>query len=208
MPARGRAPFLALVLIVGLAAGLLISSLVSLRDQAAHNADDIDRVEAANRVLAAQLEAEGVEPAAPPADGDAQIVPIPGPAGDDGDTGRPGRDCNPLLWPVCIGPQGEPGEPGASPPAPDDGRDGTDGSDGADGRPPTGQEIAAGVAAFCADGRCQGPQGPPGAAGPAGATGAQGPPGPAPSSFSFTWLAATWSCADPDGDGAYTCQPS
>ncbi len=64
-----------------------------------------------------------------------------------------------------------------------DGRDGLDGAPGADSTVP-------------------GPQGPQ------GSQGIQGSPGPEPASFSFQWANKTFTCTDPNGDGAYECAAS
>jgi hypothetical protein len=70
--------------------------------------------------------------------------------------------------------RGASGSPGA------DGQDGAQGEPGADGQPgpqgergpgPTDEQIAAAVASYCAEGRCQGPPGPQGERGPAGEPG-------------------------------------
>lgn len=114
----------------------------------------------------------------------------------------------------CRGPAGEDGESitGHRGPAPSD------------------EQIAAAVDSYCAsrDG-CRGPagadgedstvpgppgpqgeQGPQGETGPTGPQGEPGPPGPAAppaESFTFTFLGVTYDCRDPEGDGAYTCEP-
>lgn len=129
----------AVAIIGGASVGFAVDSLRELEHRADENADDI-------AVMAAQLEAEGIEPAVAP---ESEIVPIPGPAGEDGTDGDDGADGAP-------GPPGEPGMPG------DPGVDGGTGATGDAG--PAGQS---------------GPQGDPGTPGPSGPPGPEGPPGPA-----------------------------
>lgn len=146
---------------------------------------------------------------APPAPSEEQVIQAvvaycsggqcEGPAGPSGAAGEPGDPGDP----------GQAGEPGA---AGEEGAPGQAGSPGAPGPGPTDDQIAAAVDAYCsARNDCQGPAGPAGAdgedgaPGPAGPRGAQGPP---PESFTFTHLAITYRCTDPDGDGAYTCEPT
>lgn len=94
----------------------------------------------------------------------------------------------------CAGPAGIDGQ---------DGQDGQTGATGAPGPGPTDTQVAAAVAAYCADGNCVGPKGDK------GDTGEQGPPGPPPSEFTFTQLGVTYDCTltDPDPP-SYDCQPS
>lgn len=156
-----------------------------------------ERLEVSRDALAAQVEQLGGDPVEDASPGD--VVVVPGEPGRDGEDGRDGRDCDPLIWPLCQGPQGEQGEqgePGETPPP------GEDGVDGLPGRPPTAEEIADAVAAYCDGGACKGD---PGAD---GAPGADGPAGPPPASFEFSWLTTTWTCTDPDGDGHYACEPA
>lgn len=109
------------------------------------------------RQLRSQLQAKGVTPAAPDPEqavedlpDRAEVpVPIPGPPGPRGDTGKPGT-------------------------AGKDGRDGEAGTPGVDGA--AGQDGATGPQG---DPGIQGPQGEQGAQGPQGPQGEQGPPGPA-----------------------------
>jgi len=108
--------------------------------------------------------------------------------------------------------QGEPGPPG---PVGAAGRPGKDGQDGTAGQGVTSDQIAAAVAAYCAEGRCVGPAGQngtngtngapgadstvPGPAGPTGPQGATGPAGPAcPAGYTATvaWV----SIADAETD--------
>lgn len=120
------------------------------------------------------------------------IEPVVGPAGSSGPQG----DAGPQGPPGPQGPKGDPGlngvngEPG---PAGVNGQNGRDGVDGATGQP--------GPA---------GPQGDPGVAGPKGD---QGIPGQEPGSFSFTFTDSknqvhTFTCTDPENDGAYACAES
>ncbi|WP_454113489.1 hypothetical protein [Microbacterium maritypicum] len=101
-------------------------------------------------------------------------------------------------------PVAEQGEPGAPGPVGAAGRPGKDGQDGTAGKDVTADQIAAAVAAYCADGRCVGPagqngtngtngtNGAPGAdstvPGPAGATGPAGPTCPDGSTATTVWL--------------------
>lgn len=109
-----------------------------------------------------------------------------GKAGDTGPKGDPGADS------TVPGPQGPKGDPGADSTVP--GPQGPQGQPGADSNVP-------------------GPQGPKGdtgdqgAKGDTGATGPKGDPG-YPDSFTFTFMGTDYSCSDPDGDHAYTCQPA
>lgn len=91
-----------------------------------------------------------------------------GHAGDTGAQGEPGAtgDAGPAGPAGDTGPAGADGAPGA---------DGVDGQDGEPGRPPTEEEVAAAVEAFCSDGACKGDTG---ATGPKGDTGDTGPIGP------------------------------
>jgi len=80
----------------------------------------------------------------------------------------------PIGPPGATGPVGATGDPGATGDTGATGAkgaDGRNGDDGAPGRPPTAEEIAAAVAAYCATGACLGPTGD---------TGATGEPGPGP----------------------------
>lgn len=103
---------------------------------------------------------------------------------------------------------------------------GSQGAAGPRGPGPTRSQIAAALSAFCGAGKCVGPagatgkdgkdgatgatgsQGATGPAGAPGATGGDGATGPAgyPSSFTFTYLGANYTCTDSDGDRAYTCE--
>ena len=101
-------------------------------------------------------------------------------------------------------PVAEQGEPGAPGPVGAAGRPGKDGQDGTAGKDVTADQIAAAVAAYCADGRCVGPagqngtngtngtNGAPGAdstvPGPAGAPGPAGPTCPDGSTATTVWL--------------------
>ena len=100
----------------------------------------------------------------------------PGPPGPVGAAGIPGPE-------GPAGPQGPPGELGPQGPPGDQGPEGEPGPPGAEG-----------------------PPGPPGPEGSPGAQGPPGPPGPPPGSFTFTVLLTTYTCSDPDADGAYTCE--
>jgi hypothetical protein len=50
-----------------------------------------------------------------------------------------------------------------------------------------------------------GPRGKRGRRGPKGVPGPVGPAGPGPASFTFVAGGVTFTCTDPEGDGAYTC---
>jgi hypothetical protein len=50
-----------------------------------------------------------------------------------------------------------------------------------------------------------GPRGKRGRRGPKGVAGDVGPAGPGPASFTFVVNGVTFTCTDPEGDGAYTC---
>jgi hypothetical protein len=172
---------------------------------------DKDRLEHTVGLLSAdsantqdQLRRLGVEPDAPPPEArtDAVNVPpvAPGPAGPVGPQG-------------ATGAPGQPGVPGPQGPTGPRGDDGTDGKDGAAGMPgatgPTGAKGATGEQGPAgADGAAgaPGPQGDPGPAGPQGPQGGQGPQGPPVGEFTIVVGPVTLRCADPEGDGAYTCE--
>ena len=162
------------------------------------------------RVLRAQLEGLGEEPAAPaPEDAvedlpepedlpdDVDLVPVPGPSGAPGEPGRDGQD-GVDGEPGADGADGEPGEPGEDGQPGQDGLPGEPGEDGAPGEPG-------------ADG-AQGQQGEPGrdgVDGQDGRDGQDGAPGPPPSGWTWTWYGVTYECL-PDAPGSthYTCQPT
>ena len=135
--------------------------------------------EVSREALAAQVEQMGGEPVE---DTDGDVVVVPGPPGAPGADGRDGR-------------RGLDGKEGAA------GQPGPPGAIGAQGAPGVGFPGETG-----ATGEAGGP-GPAGAQGEPGPAGAPGQSGPAVGSFTFTIGPATWTCADPDGDLAYTCQP-
>lgn len=197
--------FPAILAVVCLLVAGLVFAFVTLDGRLADRDRTIDALASGLDVVRQQVEAEGKIPAAPPAD---QIV-----QGAAGPVGPPGRPPTPDEVAAAVA-----AFLTANPPQP--------------GRPPTADEIANAVAVFCGNDRCAGPAG---ASGSAGATGTQGPAGPAPSdqqvassvaaycaahdgcrgpagadgqapaSFSFTFLAITYQCTDPDGDRNYTC---
>lgn len=162
---------------------------------AASNADlrhTLDDNQAAMAVLVdqyadlyAQAQAEGVNPDAPEPEDVAESLPTPA-VGERGPAG-PGPSASEVLFAVtaycdsrgnCRGPagspgpggaKGEPGEPGPTGQTGADGATGARGPQGEQGRPPTAEEIAAAVAAYCGTGACTGPKGD------TGATGADGP---------------------------------
>lgn len=198
VPSRLPARFFAaaMVGVVVILSGVAVAVwVVHLSGQAAEDRDRIDALEASNGEKAddiarlgsaldlntAQLEALGVTPLVPPAD---EIV------AERGDTGPPG----PPGDRGQIGPIGPPG------PAGSDGPPGPQGDTGTAG--PTGQPGTAGAPGAVGSSGEPGPQGPPGATGP------PGPAGAPPESFTFTWLATTYRCSDPDGDGDFTCSPT
>lgn len=174
------------VLVVG---GLLLVS--------ASNADlrhTLDDNQAAMAVLVdqyadlyAQAQREGVNPTAPEPDDLASALPAPVP-GAQGEPGRPPTHLEVLaaVASYCdsrgncrgqtgatgpsgpAGPQGGAGERGADGAQGATGAAGSNGKDGAPGRPPTAEEIAAAVSAYCASGACQGAKGDTGATGQTG----------------------------------------
>jgi len=89
----------ALALAGGVALGMGVNALESLEQRADENADNI-------AVLAAQLKAEGIEPAVEPS---SDVVPVPGPEGPRGPVGPPGADS---TAPGPVGPAGIPGGDG------------------------------------------------------------------------------------------------
>lgn len=97
---------------------------------------------------------------------------------------------SPPRPPGPAGPKGRQGDPG---PAGPEGAPGPAGPAGVDGKDGAGGET--------------GDTGDTGPMGPAGPPGEPGPAGPAPTSFTFTFMGVTWTCADPEVDGTYTCTP-
>jgi hypothetical protein len=184
------------------------SRAASDRSDAAHEAQ-VERDLLAGDVdaLRLQVEALGGEPVAPPSDetaddvGESIVESIigppgpPGPPGPEGDDGRPGSDGAPGQpgSTGSPGPSGDPGSDGGPGPAGDPGPAGSPGEPGESVTGPAGPA---------------GPQGEPGPAGPAGADGSDGSDGQPPESFTFTHLGITYECTDPDGDGAYMCEPA
>lgn len=139
--------------------------------------------------LVDQVEGLGAEPVTTAPPGEPGATGPQGPPGPQGPAGPPGAAG--AVGPP--GPQGPPGPPGAP---------GVAGSPGADGQPgPAGPQGAQGEPGPA------GPQGEPGAQGPQGPQGEPGPQGERPTSFTFTVLGFTFTCADPDQDGNYECAP-
>jgi hypothetical protein len=137
-----------------------------------------------------QLQKNGINPTAPPADQIIKAVPgATGPAGPTGPKGEPGATVTGPPGQVGpVGPSGAPGPSGASGAPGTNGVDGKDGKDGATGP--------------------QGPQGATGAQGPAGPAGPQGEPGTAPSTYTFHWSnGKTFTCIRTGGEGtsAFDC---
>lgn len=144
--------------------------------------------------LYAQAQAEGVNPDAPEPEKLDEVLPVPL-SGAQGEPGRPPTHLEVLaaVTSYCdsrgncrgqpgatgatgpVGPagvQGGAGERGSDGAQGATGAAGSNGKDGAPGRPPTAEEIAAAVDAYCAaNNGCQGP---------AGAEGAPGATGPGP----------------------------
>lgn len=98
---------------------------------------------------------------------------------------------------------GQDGEDGRDGVAGRPGRDGAPGADGVDGA--AGPAGATGPVGPKGDPGPQGPPGQDGAIGPVGPAGAPGAPGQPPTSFTFVAGDVTYTCTDPDTDGAYTC---
>lgn len=152
-------------------------------------------------VLAGQVKRLGGKPVVTPTDvpetitGPAGVPGKPGQRGDQGIAGPRGP----------AGPAGAPGKRGATGASGTPGAAGHDGSTGPQGPPgPPGKDGA--------DGKTGDP-GPTGEQGPAGPAGATGPAG-YPDSFTYTAQGpgglgnTTYVCRDPDGDHAYTCEPT
>lgn len=164
----------------------------------AHNRRQDDKIAVLAHALDAEqtaTEARGAQPVTPPAGQiagkDAAAAVVAGEKGDKGDKGDRGPQ-------GPTGPQGSAGKTGAQGPA-----GGPPGPAGRDGQPgpngPVGPPGAAGA---------DGVQGPQGETGPTGPAGSSGPAGPPVASFTFTFGATVYVCADPDGDGAYQCAGS
>jgi hypothetical protein len=187
--------------LVGLTALFVVAFLGWLAIQVVLLSHDLRTANHARDALATQVERLGGTPV----------------AGPPGSRGEPGAS---VTGPP--GPQGEPGPSGAPGPSGSPGKPGRDGDDGADGTSATGAPGEQGPAGSPgANGEAgppgptgpqgeAGPAGPPGPAGPQGERGEQGPAGPAgpaPSSWTFEYRGATYTCT-PDGDGStsYTCR--
>ncbi|MFJ4974221.1 collagen-like protein [Streptomyces coeruleorubidus] len=190
--------------LIGLTALLVAAFLGWLAIQVVLLSHDLRTANHARDALANQVQRLGGTPVAgPPGSRGEPGASVTGPPGQQGEPGQPGPSGAP-------GPSGSPGKPG---------RDGDDGSDGASatgapgepGEPgPTGSPGANGEAGPAGPAGPQGeagPAGPPGPQGEPGERGEQGPAGPAPSSWTFTYQGATYTCT-PDGDGSthYTCR--
>jgi hypothetical protein len=196
--------------LIGLTALLVVAFLGWLAIQVVLLSHDLRTANNARDALANQVQRLGGTPVAgPPGSRGEPGASVTGPPGRQGEPGEPGQP----------GPSGAPGSSG-SPGKP--GRDGDDGSDGtsatgAPGEPgepgPAGSPGANGEAGPAGPAGPQGeagpagPPGPPGPQGEPGERGEQGPAGPAPSSWTFTYRGATYTCT-PDGDGSthYTCR--
>lgn len=168
---------LAVVLIVGGLFGLVVATVVNQGRDLDLAVDELDEANRDRGMLASDVELLRDQLAS------LNVEPVVGPPGDPGVPGGRGP-----VGPV--GPQGPPGPPGV------DGVDGVQGPAGATG--------ATGATGEQGD---TGPQGPAGPEGPAGPTGPQGPSGADMTTFTFDVNGRTFICADPDGDGAYTCTP-
>lgn len=206
---RGGNVFTAVVaLVVAVLLAVVAVSTWTLRQ-------DFDERGVEVQALREQLLDAGVKPkVGPPGDagtsGDRGEKGDPGGAGERGPVGMDGIDgITPACWfttAQCVGLTGFNGRDSTVP--------GPQGPGGADSTVP-GPAGADGQ-----DSTVPGPQGPPGAdstvPGPQGESGSpgadstvpgpQGPPGPRPDSFSFEWANQTYTCTDPDGDGAYSCE--
>lgn len=181
-PTRQGVVTVVVVSVVSTVLVLILIGLLALRGEVntqASRADalqtNLDRSQQAVDALSQQVKSLGGTPVDAPT-----LAPVPGPQGLPGLT---------IVGP--MGPMGPPGPPGLAvrgplgprgPPGV--GTAGRDGKDGADGH---------------------GADGAPGKDGTDGAPGAKGDPGSPPVSWTWTDGPRTWTCADPDGDGAYTC---
>lgn len=123
----------------------------------------------------------------------------PGAQGIQGLTGPPG----PRGLPGQRGKKGSTGSSGPQGSVGLSGSPGKNGSDGATG--PEGPQGPQGPKGDKGDTGEKGDPGSPGADGATGPAGPAGPTGPEPGSFSFNYLAVTYTCSDPEGDGSYTC---
>jgi hypothetical protein len=93
----------------------------------------------------------------------------------------------PVVTPSQLPQIGATGATGPMGPQGVSGRNGKRGATGARGPGPTNAQVAEGVAAYCASGRCVGPRGP---SGQDGKDGADGQPGQSAYPFTFTFTVA------------------
>jgi hypothetical protein len=194
--------------LIGLTALLVIAFLGWLAVQVVLLSNDLRTANAARDALATQVERLGGNPVAgPPGSRGEPGESVRGPKGDPGEPGDPGASGEPGRpgpsgspgRPGEAGEDGRPGEPGPS------GQPGVDGAPGADGA--DGEAGAAGPPGPQGEAGPPGPAGPQGERGEKGEPGEQGPSGPAPSSWTFEYRGAAYTCT-PDGDGSthYTCR--
>lgn len=121
---------------------------------------------------------------------------IPAPKGDPGKDGADGKDS------TVPGPPGKDGAAGKDSTIP--GPAGSNGANSAVPGPPGADSTVPGPPG--ADSTVPGPAGKDGAPGATGASGADGKDGKSPSSFSFTWAGANYTCTpNPPGSSTYTC---
>lgn len=197
-----RRAVLGVVVLIGLVLGLGANAVLELGDDIDAADARADRFETRAALLEAQVRRLGG-------------TPVPGAAGETGATGSTGSRGPAGRAPTaaeiaaavaaycagdaCLGADGRDGT---------NGRDGTDGEPGAAGPGPSDEQVAAAVADYCAaHNDCRGEKGDTGAAGPQGEPGEDGEDGQPPESFTFTFASTTWTCADPDKDGDYSCEP-
>jgi collagen triple helix repeat protein len=190
------AAFVLAVTAGGLLLGAVLVTLIDLTDRLGDAETRADQNAATSAALADQVDDLGADPVVEPPDVGDDVVPMPGPEGEQGPRGEQGPqgDTGPRGDKGPIGATGQPGSDGANGPPGDDGAPGAPGGPGADG--PAGQPGADGAPG------AQGEQGPQGEKGDRGDT------GPPPESWTITILGFDYLCTDPDGDLAYTCEPA
>jgi hypothetical protein len=188
-----RAAFALVFLLMILGGVYVFHSVWTLSNRSSKQDQVIGKLAEGLDASRSQLQKNGINPTAPPADQIIKAVPgATGPAGPTGPKGEPGATVTGPPGQVGpVGPSGAPGPSGAS------GAPGTPGTNGVDGK--DGKDGATGP---------QGPQGATGAQGPAGPAGPQGEPGTAPSTYTFHWSnGKTFTCIRTGGEGtsAFDC---